>query len=185
MKVAAVPLHPPVPAYLHLSETPLPNPGPALAVCAHDLVELGAWMLAANGASLLTVTLCAEQRDAAMPIVLWNAELTPDAAASRAILAPTYRFRAVAKAVETAADALFAVLRPRWPAAAPPAGLGVMTDGTGLGFCPDDPSPLAPGWVGRQLRDPARLTCLLPFGADGAWPMMTSMSRVNRYVLPG
>jgi hypothetical protein len=161
------------PAHLHLAATPLPLPDMTLAVRAHDLVELGAWLLAAGDASLLTIALSSADRDGAMPVVPWNDGLAPDLELARSIAAPEYRFAAVTRAAQAAADALFAALRPRWPHATPPAGLAVVTDGTGLGFSPDDPCPLAPGWMARRRRDTGRLTCLIPFAPAGAWPRLT------------
>lgn len=168
-----MPAHRSIPAHLHLAETPLPDPDLALAVHAHDLVELGAWLLAASDAALLTVILSPLDRDRSRPVTLWDGRLLRDAERTAAIAVPGYRFRSVVKAVEQAADDLFASLRPRWPGATPPPGLGVVSDGSGLGFCPDDPWPLAPGWMARQVRDPARLTCLLPFAPGGAWSTLT------------
>lgn len=165
----SVPASRSIPQHLHLANTPLPAPDLALAACAHDLVELGAWLLASNGASLMSVILCPGERDRAMPAALWSNHSAPDLGRSRLVAAPGYRFGSVVTAIEKAADGLWEALSPRWPASMPPRRLGVVTDGTGLGFCPDDPSPLAPGWLSRQARDRASLTCLLPFAPEGAW----------------
>jgi len=159
----------PISPRLHLTHTPLPAPDLELAACAHDLAELGAWLLASSSAVLLAITLRADQRDPAMPVMLWGANRLPDADLASALAAPTYRFGAVLKAAERAADRLLLALSPRWPAATPPSRLGIVTDGTGVGFCPDDPSPLASGWMTRQQRDAHRLTCLLPFATNAVW----------------
>ena len=162
-----------IPPHLHLASTPLPAPDLSLAAHAHDVAELGAWLLASNDAALLSVILCAEERDRAMPVMMWHRDRTPAADRAAAVAAGDYPFRSVLKALEDAADGLWEALRPRWPASMPPRRLGVVTDGTGLGFCPDDPSPLAPGWLSRQARDRHCLTCLLPFAAEGAWATLT------------
>lgn len=163
----------PIPSRLHLAHTPLPGPDLVLAAHAHDLVELGAWILASGDAALLTVVLSADERDAAMPVMPWGASRLPDHRLAREIAAPGYRFGAVGRALTRAADDLLLALSPRWPGSAPPRRLGVVTDGTGLGFSPDDPWPLAPGWMSRQVRDAHCLTCLLPFSPAGAWAMPT------------
>ena len=165
-----------IPPHLHLAHTPLPDPGPSLAVHAHDMVELSAWLLASCGGALMSVILCPHERDAAMPATVWNRDRLPDKELSRIIAAPAHRFRPVLGALEGAATDLFEALSPRWPPCARPHGLGVVTDGTGLGFCPDDPSPLAPGWMSRRARNGNRLTCLLPFSPQGAWQGRHSLS---------
>jgi hypothetical protein len=161
-----------IPQHLRLTQTPLPAPDLALAAHAHDVAELGAWLIASGKASLLSVVLSPNERDSDMPITLWSASV-PDARLSRVVASSDYPFHAVTRALEKAADGLWQALRPRWPASMPPRRLGVVTDGNGVGFCPDDPCPLAPGWLSRRARDRASLTCLLPFAAHGGWTALT------------
>ena len=167
-----MPAHHSIPQHLRLTQTPLPAPDLALAAHAHDVAELGAWLLASGKASLLSVVLSPHERDRALPITLWR-NGAPDAGLSASIAKPEYPFHAVAAALEKAAEGLWQTLRPRWPASMPPRGLGVVTDGNGIGFCPDDPCPLAPGWLSRRARDRASLTCLIPFAPDGGWAALT------------
>ena len=155
-----------IPTRLHLAHTPLPAPELSLAVHAHDMVELSAWLLASRRAALMIIPLHSADRDPAMPVMLWNEAGAPELALSAHLADPAYTFRSVLTALNRAADALLFALEPRWPGSTPPSGLGVVTDGFGLGFSPDDPDPRAPGWVRRQLRDQS-LTLLLPFAPGG------------------
>jgi len=154
--------NPLIPSRLHLAHTSLPAPELSLGVHTHEVAELSAWLLASRGAALAAIPLRGADRDAAMPVWLWNVAGEVQGPLSRSLADPSYPFRSVVRALERAAEALLLALEPRWPSRTPPAGLGVVTDGIGVGFCADDPDPRSPGWAARQNRD-RNLTCLVPF----------------------
>lgn len=62
-------------------------------------------------------------------------------------------------ALQEAALELLDYLAGRWPA--PPAGYGVITDGTGVAFAPDHPAPSASGWLLRQATGSAPLLAIV------------------------
>lgn len=130
---------------------------------AHNLTELGAWLLASQGAALLAMSLSRDDRDPARPVIVWDAHGQEQEELGSLIGNRSYPFRPVLRAAEKGADALLLALAPRWPGSVPSRRFGIVTDGIGLGFCPDDPDPLGAGWAARRVRDRS-LTCLLPFG---------------------
>jgi hypothetical protein len=68
-------------------------------------------------------------------------------------------------ALQEAGAELLEYLGGRWPT--PPAGLGVITDGTGVAFAPDSPSPSAPGWLVRHATGRAPLVAIVPLDPAG------------------
>jgi hypothetical protein len=60
----------------------------------------------------------------------------------------------------------------RWPSYAVPRRLAVVTDGVGLGFAPEDPWPLGPGWLARQGQGTHGFTDLIFFDPQSAWSLM-------------
>lgn len=151
-----------IPSRLYLAHTSLPAPEPSLGVHAHEVAELGAWLLASRSAALAVIPLRSADRDPTKPVLLWNVEGEVQGPLSASLADPSYPFRSVVRAMERAAEALLLALEPRWPCRTPPQGLGVVTDGVGVSFCADDPDPRSPGWAARQKRD-RNLTYLLPF----------------------
>lgn len=147
----------------------LPRPDATTAHHAAELAKLGAWLLASCDAPLLSI---GPDGDAHM-VVPWNHRLTPDPALAAALRDPSYSYRSIVAALEQTARALFERLAPRWPPYARPRGLGVITDGGGVGFSPDDPCPLAPGWLARQVRGATSLTEIAPFAPHGRWAALT------------
>jgi hypothetical protein len=68
-------------------------------------------------------------------------------------------------ALQEAAAELLDYLAARW--AAPPAGYGVITDGTGVAFAPGDPAPSSAGWLLRQASGAASLLAIVPLDPAG------------------
>ncbi|AQR75775.1 hypothetical protein BXU08_08340 [Sphingomonas sp. LM7] len=68
-------------------------------------------------------------------------------------------------ALQDAAAELLDYLAGRWPT--PPAGFGVITDGTGVAFAPDHPAPSASGWLLRQATDSAPLLAIVALDPAG------------------
>lgn len=132
------------------------------------MVEIGAAMMKLADASLMTIALTPQNFGGASSVVLFDRMLTGHAVGLRSGEAG----RPIAQ-LKIAAAALFKELSPRWPAYAPPSQLGVITDGHGLGFSPQDPWPLAPDWLARQVQGQSSLTEIIPFGLRGHWRMLT------------
>jgi hypothetical protein len=68
-------------------------------------------------------------------------------------------------ALQEAAAELLEYLAGRWPT--PPAGYGVITDGTGIAFAPDHPAPSASGWLLRQATGNAPMLAIVPLDPSG------------------
>lgn len=73
--------------------------------------------------------------------------------------------------VRTAAM-LLDLLRARWPAGARPGRIGILGDGTGVALAPEDPWPLAEGWIDRRIANPRGLVALKRFAPDGGLAML-------------
>lgn len=74
-------------------------------------------------------------------------------------------------ALQDAASALLVYLSGRWPT--PPAGLGVITDGTGVAFAPHHPAPSAPGWLERQASGQSLLLSIVPLDPIGPCALLS------------
>ncbi|MFZ5746656.1 MAG: hypothetical protein ACOY45_03235 [Pseudomonadota bacterium] len=70
-------------------------------------------------------------------------------------------------ALQRAGNALLRYFAGRWPEGSAPANMGVITDGVGVGFAPDDPAPTAPGWLMRHATGKATLRTILPMAPTG------------------
>lgn len=79
-------------------------------------------------------------------------------------------------ALQEAAAELLEYLAGRWPS--PPAGFGVITDGTGVAFAPDHPAPSASGWLLRQATGSAPLLAIV--GLDPSGPCALLAQRQQR-----
>ncbi len=75
---------------------------------------------------------------------------------------------------ENAGRQLLEELVRRWPANALPPAIGVVTDGTGVGFSSDHPSPMWPDWLALHLSGACAAISLLPFSPVGAWARLTA-----------
>lgn len=67
---------------------------------------------------------------------------------------------------------LLDLLRARWPTAVRPGRIGILGDGTGVALAPEDPWPLAEGWIDRRLAHPRGLVALKRFSPDGGLAML-------------
>jgi hypothetical protein len=141
----------------------------ALTRCSQEIASLAAALLAREDACLLSLALTPGDRNGKSAVVLFDRAMTPHPAQSPMRGAEERPLREI----KFAAAALFGELNQRWPAYAPPLRLGVITDGMGLGFCPQDPWPLAPDWLSRQIQGQSSLTEILPFDPRSTWRMLT------------
>ncbi|AJP74445.1 hypothetical protein TS85_11185 [Sphingomonas hengshuiensis] len=81
-------------------------------------------------------------------------------------------------ALQDVATALLVYLSGRWPS--PPAGLGVITDGTGVAFAPDHPAPSAPGWLERQASGQSQLLTIVPLDPTGPCALLCGATMATR-----
>jgi hypothetical protein len=154
--------------YAHeaLQVPPLPHMSPALTRCAEDIVEFAATALAREDACLLAVALTPRERKGKWALALFDRAMTPHP------IRPTQDIQGQVPFPRTAAAGLFEELRPRWPTYASPIRLGVVSDGVGLGFFPQDPWPLAPRWLSRQIDRQSCPKEIIPFGAQSVWSLL-------------
>jgi hypothetical protein len=171
------------PVRLHLSSQrpdltigALPGTDKELARAAVEIVELGAWLLAACNAPLLCVALTPVERAGEHWLTPWDGATGPDVKLARNLCSSSSPYRTLVAKLDRAAAELFALLQDRWPAYAQPPRLGVVTDGTGIGFSPDDPWPLRAGWLSHQILAQTQFTPILPFDARGSWSTLTAHS---------
>lgn len=153
----------------------LPSPEVRLVERARRIAKLGASLLPVVDCLLLSITLDLRPTPPHASIVPWDRWLD-----AREDLAPALTLDKTSRlsfdAIGKSTFSLFSLLADRWPPRAIPSGLGFVTDGTGVGFSSDDPSPLAPGWLSRHLEGRSSLVVVLPFARDGAWSRLTSPS---------
>ncbi|MHA6720075.1 hypothetical protein ACX40Y_11565 [Sphingomonas sp. RS6] len=81
-------------------------------------------------------------------------------------------------AMQDAASALLSYLAGRWPA--PPARLGVITDGNGVAFSPARPATAEPGWLLHHATGGGQLTAILPLEPTGACALLCTPERTHR-----
>lgn len=157
---------------LYTPESPpvarLPQAGISLTRRAEEMVEASAALVKLADASLVSIALTPRELAGASAVVLFDRRLTGHAVGSRG-----GEFGRPVAQLKIAAAALFKELSPRWPAYAPPPQLGVISDGHGLGLSPQDPWPLAPDWLARQVQGQSSLTEIIAFGSRSRWSMLT------------
>lgn len=150
----------------------LPGVGASLADPASKLALGARPLLSASDAVLMTLTAPPSPRGAAVTTMYWNgsgpllplpAWIHTDDALRRSLA----RF-------EQAGRRVLEQLVRRWPANALPPAVGVVTDGTGVGFSPDHPSPMWPDWLTLHLTGACPTTSLLPFAPTGTWARLTA-----------
>jgi hypothetical protein len=148
--------------------TPRNLPGAPIAVVriAERLALHARPVLAANQAILLNATITGRGDSASLTTSAWDARCLPAPLAPIAAGDPLGRSLA---ALEDAACVLLAELARRWPVNALPPAIGIFTDGGGVAFSSDNPSPLSPDWLARHQSGLCPTTALLPFAANSLW----------------
>ena len=144
----------------------LPGMGLSLARFAARFARHARPLLLTNNALLLTMT--ADTQDASAPLWtgFWNTRCT------LAPLPPMIDNRASQRhfaALEAAAAIVLADVMCRWPTNAIPPAMGIFTDGGGVAFSSDHPSPRSSDWLAHHQAGLCPTTTLLPFRPDGAW----------------
>lgn len=142
----------------------LPGMDLSLARIATQVARHARPLLLANYATLLTITIDTRDEQAPLWIGFWDL---------RGTLAPLPMRPGKAKkafaALEAAASILLADLIQRWPANAVPPAVGIFTDGGGVAFSSDYPSPLSSNWLAHHQAGLCPTTTLVPFHPNGAW----------------
>ena len=144
----------------------LPGMNPSLVRIARRLARHARPLLLANEALLLSMTTGTQDDRALLSTCFWDASCT------LAPPPPMLRYGALQRhlaALETAAHILLVDLIGRWPANAIPPALGILTDGGGVAFSSDHPSPLSPDWLAHHQAGLCPTTTLLPFSPNSAW----------------
>ena len=75
-------------------------------------------------------------------------------------------------ALQEAAAELLAYLSGRWPTT--PADYGVITDGIGVAFAPNHPSPSVEGWLLQQASGRSGLLAILPLDPTGPCALLAA-----------
>ncbi|GGB74549.1 hypothetical protein GCM10010833_32220 [Blastomonas aquatica] len=76
---------------------------------------------------------------------------------------------------------LLASLAQLWPSDWVPEKLGIMTDGSGIAFCPELPSPEAGRWSERIILKDVRAVELLPFAAGSPWSILNTTVNATQH----
>lgn len=144
----------------------LPGMGLSLARVAARFARHARPLLRANDAFLLTMTTETQYDGAPLWTGFWDARCTlaPLPAITGGRTAPDNL-----AALESAAAILLADVICRWPTNAVPPVVGIFTDGGGVAFSSDHPSPLSPDWLALHRAGLCPTTTLLPFRPTSAW----------------
>lgn len=145
---------------------------PDLADLARPVAASARILLAANRAALLSLTMLLRQDDG-LVAMCWHGPLVQIGLAATLDLNRPVLRRAGAD-FETAGARLIEHVARRWPPNAVPPAIGIVTDGEGLAFSPDHPSPLAPDWLALHRARRCTPTELLAFGDRGGWALLTA-----------
>ncbi|CAN5540892.1 hypothetical protein BH10PSE14_BH10PSE14_13640 [soil metagenome] len=146
-------------------EVPLAEAAARVALCARPL-------LAASRGELLTLT-APTRPVGTLTTMYWNGQ-SPLLPLPPVIALLDDSLQHALALFEDAGRLLLAELVRRWPANALPPAIGVVTDGTGVGFSSDHPSPMWPDWLALHLTGACAATSLLPFSPIGAWARLTA-----------
>ncbi|WP_404367632.1 hypothetical protein AB5I39_13185 [Sphingomonas sp. MMS24-J45] len=142
----------------------LPGMDLSLARIARQVAHHASPILRANQALLLTMTIDTRDESAPLWIGFWDSRCTLNPL-------PIHESKSTkALAVLTAAaNVLLADLIRRWPVNAVPPAVGIFTDGSGVAFSSDHPSPLSTNWLVHHQAGLCPTTTLVPFSPNGAW----------------
>jgi len=144
----------------------LPGAPIALVRIAERLALHARPVLNANKAILLNATITGQGDNAVLTTSAWDTDCLP---APLAHISPGNPLGYSLAALEDAARVLLAELARRWPVNALPPALGIFTDGGGVAFSSDNPSPISPDWLARHQSGLCPTTTLLPFAANSLW----------------
>lgn len=135
-------------------------------------------ILAANQALYLTGTIAGTQGHCLTPLPRVTVRLF-DGFWTQTALEPDH-VKAELELVSAILRPLLVALARSWPRAWVPPRLGIMTDGSGMIFCPVLPSPEEERWPQRLLSSRSCTVELLPFAVGSSWSMVNN-SRGDAY----
>jgi hypothetical protein len=149
-----------------------------LTILARPVAASARPLLAASHAQLLSLTTTSEH---ATPVMMcWNGPVAAVALQSAIDLQDPGVARHIA-AFAACGQRLLVELARRWPSYAVPPAIGIVTDGGGVVFSADHPSPLSPDWLARHQAGLCVPTKLLPFSGASAWSLLTA-PRADRWL---
>ena len=161
----------------------LPGETAALVDVARAIAAHAGPVLSSNGSTLLTLsaTTPAGADPGRIDLACWDGRTTVSAPWTPLPIGGGLDDPALAAlaALERSGRLLLAGLLPRWPANARPPSIGVVTDGHGVAFSPDHPSPGSAGWLGWHLGGACAVTTLLPFALTSRWARLTALDDHN------
>ncbi len=153
----------------------LPHIEPQLTAAARQLTAHARPVLAASHAWLLSLTV--STRTPGAPVAMgWTDMGQP--IGLRPLLADKARLVQESLAeFEVAGERLLAHLAQRWPVNAVPPAIGVVTDGEGVFFSSDYPSPLHPDWLALHQAGLCVPAMVLAFPIGGNWAQLMEYGR--------
>lgn len=158
----------------------LPGDTAALAAIARVLAAQAGPVLSSSGSTLLMLTLAtAGAEHDPLDIGCWDGRRPVSAPWSPLPVGGAADDPGLA-ALQAAGRLLLVGLLPRWPANARPPSVGIVTDGHGVAFSPDHPSPARTGWLGWHLGGACATTTLLPFAPTSCWTRLIAPAGDDR-----
>jgi hypothetical protein len=151
----------------------MPGLSPIVVLSAAELAVHARPLLSASRTTLLGVTRTSANGTPRLKVSAWNASGRP-VDLFCATDYPTAALRRSTTALHAAGALVIDELIRRWPTNAVPPSVGIITDGTGVAFSADHPSPLAHNWLAQQLGGGGRATTLLAFTPSSPWACLTA-----------
>lgn len=153
----------------------LPRPNRTLTALAMQLAEAARPLLPEGAGLFMGIEQCAQR---GFRLLWWRGRDLRPVAEITMPPGGSWPEDCAESALHDAGAALLDYLAGRWPA--PPAALGVITDGAGVAFVPDHPAPSAPGWLDRVAAGVAVPTMIVPFSAVGPCALFIAESAAQR-----
>jgi hypothetical protein len=144
---------------------------PRIDGVAHAVARHARPLLRAGRAQLLSLTIPCDRRSP--PVAMCWAGASQPVALRATLALGDVAVRDTLLRFEGAGRRLLVMLIRRWPANAAPPMIGIVTDGGGVLFSSDHPSPLRPDWLALHQAGLCAPTALRAFSEAGGWARMT------------
>lgn len=154
----------------------LPRPNRRLTALAQDVARLAQPLLPAGNDLILGLEATS---DGEIHLIWWRQRDFKRVAAISAAPDAFCPEDSDEGALQDAAAALLDYLAGRWPS--PPVALGVITDGTGVAFAPDHPSPSAEGWLLRHAIGESTLAMILDLDPAGSCGLLSGSQSAGSF----